>query len=79
MSFGLSGVVPAVHYSVAEGWLKALSQASLGWLILMGFLYILGTMFYALRIPERFFPGKFDIWVINIFSIGLIDLIVSPS
>jgi adiponectin receptor len=23
----------------------------------------MGTMFYALRIPERFFPGKFDIWV----------------
>jgi len=62
MSFGLSGVIPAVHYSVAEGWLKALNQASLGWLILMGLLYIIGTMFYALRIPERFFPGKFDIW-----------------
>lgn len=63
LSFGLSGVIPAVHYSVQEGWLKALDQASLGWLILMGLLYILGTMFYALRIPERFFPGKFDIWV----------------
>lgn len=46
-----------------EGWIKALNQASLGWLILMGLLYIIGTMFYALRIPERFFPGKFDIWV----------------
>lgn len=62
LSFGLSGVVPAVHYSVQEGWIKALDQASLGWLILMGMLYIIGTMFYALRIPERFFPGKFDIW-----------------
>lgn len=62
LSFGLSGIVPAVHYSVQEGWLKALDQASLGWLILMGFLYVCGTMFYALRIPERFFPGKFDIW-----------------
>ncbi|XP_046447047.1 adiponectin receptor protein-like [Daphnia pulex] len=62
LSFGLSGVIPAVHYSVQEGWIKALNQASLGWLILMGLLYIIGTMFYALRIPERFFPGKFDIW-----------------
>lgn len=68
LSFGLSGVVPAVHYSVQEGWLKALNQASLGWLILMGLLYILGTMFYALRIPERFFPGKFDIWVTKSMS-----------
>jgi adiponectin receptor len=56
-------VIPAVHYSVQEGWIKALNLASLGWLILMGLLYIIGTMFYALRIPERFFPGKFDIWV----------------
>ncbi|KYM80866.1 hypothetical protein ALC53_08679 [Atta colombica] len=66
MGFGLSGflmfVIPAVHYAVAEGWFKAISQASLGWLILMGCLYILGALFYALRVPERFFPGKFDIW-----------------
>lgn len=32
----------------------------------MGCLYILGALFYALRVPERFFPGKFDIWVSNI-------------
>lgn len=62
MGFGLSGVVPAFHYAISEGWFKALSQASLGWLILMGCLYILGAMFYALRVPERFFPGKCDIW-----------------
>lgn len=57
-----------MHYAIAEGWFKAISQASLGWLILMGCLYILGAMFYALRVPERFFPGKFDIWVRHIFS-----------
>ncbi|XP_047101983.1 adiponectin receptor protein isoform X1 [Schistocerca piceifrons] len=62
MGFGLSGVVPAVHYAVSEGWFNAIAQASLGWLILMGCLYILGAMFYALRVPERFFPGKCDIW-----------------
>jgi predicted membrane channel-forming protein YqfA (hemolysin III family) len=56
---------------VQEGWIKALNQASLGWLILMGLLYIIGTMFYALRIPERFFPGKFDIWVRKIYSYTL--------
>nr|CAD7265413.1 unnamed protein product [Timema shepardi] len=62
MTFGLSGVVPAVHYAISEGWFNAISRASLGWLILMGGLYILGAMFYALRVPERFFPGKCDIW-----------------
>ncbi|OAD59204.1 hypothetical protein WN48_09470 [Eufriesea mexicana] len=72
MGFGLSGVIPAVHYAIAEGWFKAISQASLGWLILMGCLYILGAMFYALRVPERFFPGKFDIWSHQIFHVLVI-------
>lgn len=84
MSFGLSGVIPAVHYSIMEGWFSQISRASLGWLILMGelnmqqpflsrvlntftfilgLLYILGALLYALRVPERWFPGKFDIWV----------------
>lgn len=63
MAFGLSGVVPAIHYVYMEGWFNDISRASLGWLVLMGLLYILGAMFYALRIPERWFPGKFDLWV----------------
>lgn len=92
-SFGLSGIIPAVHYGIMEGWFNsngALVRASLGWLILMGksiicwfyfflllrsslidsitifcvgLLYILGAIFYALRVPERWFPGKFDLWV----------------
>jgi len=70
MVFGLSGVVPAVHYAISEGWFNALSRASLGWLILMGCLYILGAMFYALRVPERFFPGKCDIWVCSHVRVG---------
>lgn len=38
-SFGLSGIIPAVHYGIMEGWFNsngALVRASLGWLILMG-------------------------------------------
>lgn len=73
MAFGLSGVIPAIHYVYMEGWLNAVSKAALGWLFLMGCLYILGALFYALRIPERWFPGKVDLWVCIsklIFTIG---------
>lgn len=63
IAFGLCGAVPAIHYAVMEGWVNAVSYASLGWLILMGALYILGALLYAGRIPERYFPGKCDIWV----------------
>lgn len=62
MAFGLSGVVPAIHYIIMEGWISKISKASIGWLALMGCLYILGAVFYALRVPERWFPGKCDIW-----------------
>ena len=61
--FGLSGIAPATHYAVQNGWERSITEASLGWLVFMGFLYITGALFYAFRIPERFFPGKVDIWV----------------
>lgn len=62
-SFGLSSVIPAIHYGFLEGWFNKVSQKSLGWLVLMGVLYIAGATLYAVRVPERFFPGKFDIWL----------------
>jgi adiponectin receptor len=75
MTFGLSGIVPAIHYGIVEGWFNKVSQKSLGWLILMGLLYIMGAMLYALRVPERWFPGKFDIWlhshqIFHVFVLG---------
>ena len=71
IAFGLSGAVPAIHYAVMEGWVNAVSYAGIGWLILMGSLYILGALLYAGRIPERYFPGKCDIWVRCILSFHL--------
>lgn len=62
LTFGCSGVVPAIHFMVAYGVTMAHRQASVGWMALMGLLYILGAIMYATRIPERFFPGKCDIW-----------------
>lgn len=35
-SFGLSGIIPAIHYGLMEGWFNKISRASLGWLVLMG-------------------------------------------
>ena len=62
--FGLSGIAPATHYAVQNGWEKSINEAAMGWLVFMGFLYITGTLLYAFRIPERFFPGKVDILVL---------------
>lgn len=56
-----------MHYGYVEGWFDKVAQASLGWLLLMGVLYIIGGLIYALRVPERYFPGKCDIWVSEVF------------
>lgn len=59
----MSGIIPALHYTLVEGLDLAITKASLGWLILMGCLYVMGAFFYAVRVPERWFPGKCDLWV----------------
>lgn len=63
VGLGLSGVVPTLHFVISEGLIKATTIGQMGWLFLMATLYITGACLYAARIPERFFPGKCDIWV----------------
>lgn len=62
IALGLSGIVPAMHYVITDGFYEAINFAALGWLVLMAVLYITGAVIYAVRIPERIWPGKFDIW-----------------
>ncbi|GFY51055.1 adiponectin receptor protein [Trichonephila inaurata madagascariensis] len=62
VAFGLSGAIPAIHYLIIEGWFPTFYTAPFAWLCLMAVLYITGAIFYALRMPERFCPGKCDIW-----------------
>lgn len=54
-----------MHFTIAEGFVKATTVGQMGWFFLMAVMYITGAGLYAARIPERFFPGKFDIWVRN--------------
>lgn len=62
IGLGLSGVIPAIHYSAREGLTAAFTTGALGWLLLMAALYIGGALLYAMRIPEKWFPGYCDIW-----------------
>ncbi|KAK4055237.1 hypothetical protein OIV83_000517 [Microbotryomycetes sp. JL201] len=61
IGMGLSAVVPVGHAVVRYGLERASQSLSLQWLALGGFLYILGAVLYAERVPERFAPGRFDI------------------
>ncbi|XP_054286314.1 adiponectin receptor protein-like [Macrosteles quadrilineatus] len=59
VALGLSGVIPGLHFIVLNGVETLISFAAP--LLLSAFLYILGAVFYATRVPERIFPGKCDI------------------
>lgn len=65
---GLSALLPGVHWISRE----AMHQGKQGFfhqnhwpgllLIIMGGTYTLGGLVYAFRLPERFYPGRFDLW-----------------
>ncbi|KKK19242.1 hypothetical protein P175DRAFT_0434846 [Aspergillus ochraceoroseus IBT 24754] len=62
VGMGLSAVFPVIHGLQLYGRDQMMRQIGLGWLLLQGFLYILGAGIYAARVPERLRPGKFDLW-----------------
>lgn len=57
IAMGLSAMLPVFHGLVLYGLHRLDQQISLFWLVLQGFLYILGAAFYAVRI--RFFTSHF--------------------
>ncbi|KAG0649878.1 adipor receptor [Hyphodiscus hymeniophilus] len=59
---GLSAVIPVLHGVELYGIQEMRGRIGLSWLVLQGFLYILGAGLYAARWPERSSPGSFDIW-----------------
>ncbi len=61
-TFGLYGAIPFFHIYFREGYGNADIAHSMWGIVLMAATYIGGGALYAFRIPERFWPGKFDVW-----------------
>ncbi|KAI8144152.1 hemolysin-III related-domain-containing protein [Fennellomyces sp. T-0311] len=59
--FGLSGVVALFHSAILHG-LPTLFDMGFGHILTVSLLYVVGTLIFAARIPERWYPEKFDIW-----------------
>eukprot|EP01087_Luapelamoeba_hula_P007103 TRINITY_DN1723_c0_g1_i1.p1 TRINITY_DN1723_c0_g1~~TRINITY_DN1723_c0_g1_i1.p1 ORF type:complete len:367 (-),score=27.73 TRINITY_DN1723_c0_g1_i1:8-1108(-) len=62
IGFGLSSVLPFIHMLFEAGFQFAFS---LGWReAIMGALYIGGSFIYMSKVPERWYPGRYDysIW-----------------
>lgn len=62
VGFGCFAIFPVPHLWITNGWGNFWPIMLLE--LAMGSLYIIGCVFYATRIPERYFPGKFDFSVI---------------
>lgn len=63
--FGVSGFIPGLHWLTLNHdafFLEVALRHSFYRLLTMGALYLTGTMLYAFRIPERYLPGRCDIW-----------------
>jgi adiponectin receptor len=62
-ALGGSGLFPMMHLVIKQGFMYTRYAASFDYVICMGLMYVLGGCLYASRIPERWFPGKFDLWL----------------
>ena len=65
MSFGLVVVfsaIPLLHCIISLGLKRAVAEASMYHMLILAILDALAGIVYSCRIPERFAPGKFDIW-----------------
>lgn len=63
VALGLTAVIPATHFVIADGLSHAFNFGGFWFLVLIGFLYLFGAVMYAARVPECLYPGLFDIWV----------------
>ena len=71
ISLGVSTVIPVIHSAYIQGVVNNVgfiggvfiiwNEFYLWGLLLMGFCFVFGAVLYALRFPERFWPGKFDL------------------
>lgn len=60
VSMGLFGIIPAVHAAVVY-WSDPHRNVILAYEAVMALSYLIGTMFYLSRVPERWRPGWFDL------------------
>jgi len=62
VTLGCFGLLPMVHFSIAWGWQNALKELQIVYMGSGGASYIFGAFLYGIRVPERLFPGRCDLW-----------------
>lgn len=62
LALGFFGLIPVGHLVYQYGLFDPHVTVMIGPLLLMGALYTMGAIIYATKFPERFYPGRFDVW-----------------
>jgi len=62
VTLALVSALPIIHFLIQNGISESIAKGKIVHLLAMGGLYLLGAFLYAARIPERWLPGKCDIW-----------------
>ena len=58
----LSGFAPIIHGLCLYGWAEMWVRSGMPYWFLEGGVYGLGAFFFATRVPESVWPGRFDVW-----------------
>lgn len=59
---GLSAIFPMLRGLSLYGYQHMRNAAGLNFVVAQGAMYILGAGIYAARVPEKWYPQRFDIW-----------------
>ncbi|KAH7688502.1 AdipoR/hemolysin-III-related protein [Dioscorea alata] len=59
-AMAFSGIIPAIHAAVVN-WNEPKRNITLAYELAMALFYVIGTLFYVSRVPERWKPGLFDV------------------
>ncbi|KAG0179752.1 hypothetical protein DFQ28_002241 [Apophysomyces sp. BC1034] len=76
---GLFGLIPTLHGIYLYGLSRSFDTIALANMIIMGASYVIGALIYGYRIPERWYPGSFNIWLSShqIFHICVVIALIS--
>ena len=63
LSSGAAVFLPGLYYLYVNGSGKLPTNSAMWYLLSMIIQYVLGAFIYVTRVPERFWPGKFDLFL----------------
>jgi adiponectin receptor len=63
LSSAITSACPILHYVLLHGWPQGIDVTAYHAWAAMTLLYLIGATVYAMRVPEAWWPGKFDLFL----------------